>query len=548
MTSSSGLGAWTEHDINYADRLMRTYAQIAHSQPVIDQLVDRLGLDHVPDYEVEPVLATELLTITVEDGDPALAAETANVLAEILIEQQEMLYSGDTPTAASILFDRLTQLEGEIQGDRAQYDGLVIQLPAGDPQLDSLIQSINLRQDLYNSLVTQYEDARTAEQLRENTMYQVEPASVPSAPSKPNKIINLVLGGMVGLLGGCGLALLLYRLDSRVYDIKDIVRIVGAPLIGEIPRLHKPEQNPIYSGDTVEGEAFRRLYANCSLRTFDRNAPKRTLLFVSATPEAGKSTTVANLAVAFAQAKHRVLLIDADLHRPKIYEYLGISNDVGLYDFLTGEDIAVEDVLQHYLETGQDPVVFIPGTNGSSHTVSLNHATAQELMRLPGVGAVSAEQIVEYRDSVTPIKSIGDLPLTGIPGKAFKQIVPYASDHAAVLDVIPSGQAPADDIPMLNSAALQMLLAGLRTRYDVILINSPAFMAVNTAILLASVADGVVIVVRSATARVAQLQAMREQLAAAGVPIVGVVSNQVPTLHDYAYYRSRHASGKAKPA
>lgn len=539
ITSSSGLGAWTQYDINYADRLMRTYAYIARSQPVVEELVERLALDRVPSYEVEPILSTELLTITVEDEDRILVANTANALADILIEQQEALYGGGMPTATSILLTRLNQLEDEIQSDRDRYEDLYTRLPAGDPQLEGIMQSINLRQDLYNSLVTQYEEARTAEQLRENTMYLVEPASVPGSPKKPNKILNLALGGMVGLLGGCVLALLLSRLDSRLFDVAEIVRLVGAPLIGEIPRLRHINRNPICDGDTIEGEAFRRLYASCSVRALDKKDGKQILLFASPSPKAGKSTIVTNLAIAFARAKHRVLLIDADLARPRIHEILGISNTAGLYDLLAEKGATVEDVLQHYLELGKGPMVFLHGANGTPRIMSLNQATAEELVSLPGIGMVTAQKIVDYRDSIGAFSSVNDLALVGIRDHTLKQLSPFTSDQSAVLDVIPSGLVLEEAVPAVRTATLRRLLTGLRERYDVILIDSPAFLAVNTALILASVADGVVIVARPAKVRPAHLRAMCDQLAATGTPIVGVVSNQVSTLSDYNYYRSR---------
>ncbi len=90
LTPSGGTSDWIEYNTMYAERLTNTYAKIATTRPVLQELAQRLGLDQLPKIEVETLADTELLLITAEATDPTLARDAANGLAEILLEQYEL--------------------------------------------------------------------------------------------------------------------------------------------------------------------------------------------------------------------------------------------------------------------------------------------------------------------------------------------------------------------------------------------------------------------------------------------------------------------------
>jgi len=109
LTAPSGSVDWVDYEIGYAQRLMNTYVKIATSRPVLEELVQQLGLNEPPKIELEILPNTELMHITVEDPNPTLARDAANALAGILIAQSRELYTGSGKTAREVLSEQLAQ-------------------------------------------------------------------------------------------------------------------------------------------------------------------------------------------------------------------------------------------------------------------------------------------------------------------------------------------------------------------------------------------------------------------------------------------------------
>jgi polysaccharide biosynthesis transport protein len=324
------------NDIMYADRLMNTYTKIATSSPVLEELTQRLGLDNPPQIEVEILANTELMKITVENWNPALAAEIANTLAEILIAQSRELYTGGGKTAQEILSERLAQIEDELNQARREYESLVAQSPEDSERITAASRSIKLKEETYATLLEQYERVRITEVIRANTVSIIELAVAPQVPSKPRKELNIAVGVMVGLAGGLGLAFLFENLDTTLYTAEQIEAATELSTLGQIPTTTwRQRQITFLNGNSPQGEAFRRLSTN--IFTLDHEAPLQTLLVTSAEPGEGKSTIVANLAFAIAQSGRKIIVVDSDLRLPTLHQIFGLSNEIGLSNVLKQE-------------------------------------------------------------------------------------------------------------------------------------------------------------------------------------------------------------------
>ncbi|GAA2712110.1 polysaccharide biosynthesis tyrosine autokinase [Micromonospora olivasterospora] len=184
---------------------------------------------------------------------------------------------------------------------------------------------------------------------------------VSSTPVSPQPLRNFLLGALAGLLVGVALAVLRARLDTRLRDAVALQRVTGSPLLGEIPFDPAARTAPLIVGEaatSARAEAIRKLRTN--LRFVDVNEPARVIAVTSALQGEGKTTLSCNLAIALAEAGWRVALVDADLRRPKVAEYLGLEASVGLTDVLLG-DVNVGDVVQRW---GDKSLLVLP--SGSS--------------------------------------------------------------------------------------------------------------------------------------------------------------------------------------
>lgn len=178
----------------------------------------------------------------------------------------------------------------------------------------------------------------------------VTPAEAPIAPSAPNTKLNLLLGLVTGLALGLGTAVLRTTLDNQIRGEADLRRVTDAPLLGGISFDQDATRKPLLTQaapQSPRAESFRQLRTNLQFANVSGHA--KTVLLTSSLPGEGKSTTATNLAIALAQAGQTVCLIDADLRRPMVNEYLGLERNAGLTTALVGA-ADVNDLLQHWGE------------------------------------------------------------------------------------------------------------------------------------------------------------------------------------------------------
>jgi capsular exopolysaccharide synthesis family protein len=173
--------------------------------------------------------------------------------------------------------------------------------------------------------------------------------NLPAAPVSPRPVKNVGLALGIGLLLGIGIAVGVRSLDTTIRTTEQAARSLGGkPVLGIIPYDSAARSHPVLSDRQLASprmEAFRKLRLNLQFVEIDK--PRKVLLFTSALPNDGKSTTVCNLAIALSPAGNRVIIVECDLRRPKMGGYLGLPNGAGLTDVLLGRAV-LEDVVQHW--------------------------------------------------------------------------------------------------------------------------------------------------------------------------------------------------------
>ncbi|MGB6546902.1 MAG: polysaccharide biosynthesis tyrosine autokinase [Candidatus Acidiferrales bacterium] len=356
-------------------------------------------------------------------------------------------------------------------------------------QYNILKREADADKDLYDGMLQKLKEAGIQAGLRSSNIRVVDPALVPSEPSRPQKARNILFGVLLGLVGGVGLALLREYMDNTIKTPDDIEMLVRLPSLAVVPAFAAGEGHRnsrmsrlLKSGTNVgkEGyvelishnmpqsqmsEAFRAL--RTSLLLSQAEHPPQVILITSALPHEGKTTSAVNLAVTLAQLGDRTLLVDADLRKPGINRALKLADGkhAGLSSYLAG---------------------------------------------------------------------VSSLDLIAVPHPAITNL------HA-----IPTGPIPPNPADLLSSRRLAELIQELRKRYKFVVIDSPPVMAATDAVILSVLVDGVLLVARSHETPKEAFSRARDLLVSVNSRILGVVLNAVDSsAPDYYYsYRYRYTYG-----
>lgn len=176
---------------------------------------------------------------------------------------------------------------------------------------------------------------------------QVQPATTPEFPTQPRPRLNLALGLVAGLSLGLLAAVVRETFDTSVGTAEEIEEVTGSPTLARVPYLARMAVQPVVTLSTTQpfGEPYRRARTNIEFASVDD--PVRTLSITSSIQSEGKSTTSVNIAVAFAQAGSKVVLVEADLRRPMLTSMLGMGSGKGLTDLIAGH-ASIADVVQEW--------------------------------------------------------------------------------------------------------------------------------------------------------------------------------------------------------
>jgi len=234
---------------------------------------------------------------------------------------------------------------------------------------------LEILQKIMDAVVMRIDQERIDASLPKKGIVEITDQAEPGLRAvSPNLTLNIILGVIVGLIVGVGLAFFIEYLDTSVKTIDDVERALQSPVLGVIPQnvgslLQEGPESP-------HAEAYRVLRTNVlfSRKRDDANS----LTVVSGGAGEGKSTTIFNLSVVFAQNGERVLLVDSDLRRPSLHKLLGVSNSLGLTSYLLGQS-----TLEQVIQTTSIPTLdFLPsGKLPSSSLGILNSTQMKDFVR-----------------------------------------------------------------------------------------------------------------------------------------------------------------------
>jgi len=227
-----------------------------------------------------------------------------------------------------------------------------------------LQRSKELYETTYNLLIQRREEQRFRLAMQTGNIKVIDPANLPADPIPTNAPRQILFGALIGLSLGLGAAFLLEYMDSSLKSSDDVTRFLDLPLMGENPKIKTagPERNGVFAmfkgnkDDKDPGYETKLIYSfspkepipeayrniRTSLQFSSADEPLRCFTITSPNPSEGKSLTSANLAIGYAQAGKRVLLIDTDLRRPVIHKIFGVDREPGITDVLAGQVDVVE--------------------------------------------------------------------------------------------------------------------------------------------------------------------------------------------------------------
>ena len=231
----------------------------------------------------------------------------------------------------------------------ADLNTVLITITAKDT---SPVQAAAIAQSVGDSLVEAIEELEktTDEGPSPVRLSVVAPATAPASPDSPNIPVSLLLGLFVGTLMGLMIAVLRSTLDTWIRSTSDLSRVTDLPVLGGIKFDSDATKKPLLTqapAQSPRAESFRQIRTN--LQFAHVSHASKAVLITSSLPGEGKSTTATNLAIAMAQAGQSVVLVDADLRRPRVDEYLGLERNAGLTTALIGR-AEVNDLLQPWGE------------------------------------------------------------------------------------------------------------------------------------------------------------------------------------------------------
>jgi Mrp family chromosome partitioning ATPase/capsular polysaccharide biosynthesis protein len=379
----------------------------------------------------------------------------------------------------------------------------------------------------YQTLSSQLQNLVLAQKSVTGDFSVLTPAYPPSTPFSPRKTRTLAIAVILGFVLGVACAFLLEQLDTRVRDEDQVSDTLALSVLGHLPPLaRKTGQTGVVqmlvNPFGLMAEAVRVLRGNLDFMGVDGEV--HTLLVSSSVQGEGKSMTACNLAVSMALAGKRVVLVDADLRRPRIHTYLGVQNSVGL-----------SSVVARRAELSEALVpITLDKTVGSGDGLAAPDVRVREgALRVFSAGGRDGDD--ERAADAARARDAG--PAGWSTG----------ADDNPVLRVLPSGPLPPNPGEMVASRRFRELVDELADDADLVLIDTPALLSVGDTAAMAAHVDGLVFVVNTTQVRRPMLERSHAQLTKLPCRKLGLVLISSKRAHGpyYGYHYHRASVPKA---
>jgi succinoglycan biosynthesis transport protein ExoP len=451
--------------------------------------------------------------IFIETSNPAMQKLQAT-LSELQLERNNLsLEVTDRHPRLQAIDDRIREIRAEMRREvgaqiamlrnREEFLNRQIgelqqknrELPTLELSLQRLQREAKTNDDLLALLKTKHQEAliKEAEQIEEVSI--VRPATEPDTPIGGETLNTILVGAVLGLSLGLVLAFVRETLDTSIGTIEDVEAYLGVPVLGVVPHIDSREtvqrileRRPALA--QIDPEAL--LSHSLLITHFDPKSPVaeayrtlrtniqfarmersgKVLVVSSPTLQEGKTTTIVNLALTMAQSGQKTLLIGANMRRPSIHRFFGIEREPGLSNILVGS--------------------------------------------------------AQWRDC---IRTVADI----LMGR-FEMEDIMAAPGLDNLHIIEAGPVPANPSELLSTPAMTGFLHSVRDVYDVILVDTPPILPVTDSAIVASQADGVVLVYQAGKVGRLVLKRAKVHVENVGGKVWGVVLNDVKTeIAGYAY-------------
>ena len=256
---------------------------------------------------------------------------------------------GNIRAAITANYEAAKAEEALLHANLDQLKQDVLALQDRSIQFNILRREVDTNRQLYDGLLQRFKEVGVAAGVGTNNISIVDEAKAPSFPYKPRLRLNAMLALVLGLLGGIGLAFLFEHLDDTFRRPEDLEKLLGLPVLGMIPtakRERGDERAMALIGHDDPRSAFAEAYRSVrtALQFSTVSGVPRLLTVTSAMPGEGKTTSALSLAIQFAQAGKRTLLIEADLRKPSIHQALKLDNQTGLTNYLAGGEVHPADI------------------------------------------------------------------------------------------------------------------------------------------------------------------------------------------------------------